>query len=394
MSNCLDQQVVLKGMRRIRARHPWIYEGEIEGVRGDPTAGGIVDVVDRRGKFLARGYYNPASTISVRVLTFDNEPVDDEWWCVRLADAVKRRGDRAGAADGACRLVHSEGDLLPGLVVDRYGDYLVVQILTLGVERKRDLIVSCLCDLLSPRGVYERSDVRVREYEGLKQSSGLLFGDVPEAVEIDEDGARMTVDIVGGQKTGSYLDQRVNHGIVAEYARGARVLDAFCYTGGFAIRCALAGAQEVVAVDSSEPAGEHVRQVAKLNGVNDQIRVETANVFDWLRNAQTEGERFDLIVLDPPPFSRGKRAVDAALRGYKDINMRAMRLLSPSGKLATFSCSFHVGAEMLRDVLIDAAGDAGRSARIIETMTQSPDHPVLLAAVETRYLSGYVIEVE
>lgn len=381
----------------VRQRHPWIFSGAI-ATSPAVEPGTIVDVRDAQGAFLARGYFNPASQIRVRLLTWNEaEPVDRVFWRRRLAASVARRaGLAAGAATTACRLVNAEADLLPGLIVDRYNDWLVVQALTVGIDTRLDELAALLDELLAPRGIFERSDEAVRELEGLPLRVGPLAGEPPPAdgIEIRENGLRFFVDVVAGHKTGFYLDQRENRARVGERAAARRVLDCFSYTGGFSVNAAAAGAASVVSVDSSEPALQLARHNLALNGLADRPNdtLLAGNVFEVLRNLRAEGRRFDLIVLDPPKFAHSAGQVEVACRGYKDINLLAFQLLEVGGYLATFSCSGLVSTDLFQKVVFGAALDAGAEAQILSHLGQAPDHPVLLSFPESAYLKGLLCQ--
>jgi 23S rRNA (cytosine1962-C5)-methyltransferase len=376
----------------VRNRHPWIFSGAIARVEGRPADGDIVDVLDQRGGFLARGYYNQRSQIRVRLLTWQAaQEIGPDFLRELMARAISAR--RALAAETtACRLVHAESDLLPGLIVDRYADYLVAQSLTLGIERWKREIVESLAALVPCAGIYERSDVDVREKEGLSPMVGLLHGqEPPDVVEIQENGRRFNVDIKRGQKTGFYLDQRVNRARVAAYCAGREVLNAFSYTGAFAVYAAMAGARRVINLDSSAEALEQSKANLALNDLA-QCPVEhrVGDVFAVLREYRERGTRFDLIILDPPKFAYSRVQVESACRGYKDINWLAMQLLRPEGILCTFSCSGLVSPDLFQKVIFGASVDADRDVQILEKLSQTPDHPLLLSFPEGEYLKGLI----
>ncbi len=384
--------------KSVRNRHPWLFSGAI--AHSDRTAqdGDVVDVHANDGQWLARGYLNRRSQIHVRLLTWNaDEVIDESFWRGRLAQAIAGRA--ALAADpqtNAYRLVHAESDALPGLVVDRYGDWLVVQCLTLGMERAKPLLVRLLAELCRPAGVVERSDVDVRQKEGLQPAVGMLQGQAPtEPVEIVEHGHRFLVDLLGGQKTGFYLDQRENRRRVASYCQGARVLNAFSYSGGFAVYALAAGAQQVINLDSSMEALELAERNLALNGFDPDAQAEgvVGDVFQVLRDWRAAGERFDVIILDPPKFAHSQQQIDRAARAYKDINLLAMQLLRPGGVLATFSCSGLVSADLFQKIVFGASVDAGRDVQVIERLSQGADHPVLLSFPEGEYLKGLVCRV-
>ncbi|MCS7287370.1 MAG: class I SAM-dependent rRNA methyltransferase, partial [Anaerolineae bacterium] len=344
--------VLRKGREKsLLRRHPWVFSGAIKRVEGSFQDGDVVDVVDAGGKFLARGYLNTRSQIVVRVLTWEEEEVNAGFWRKRLERAFEaRKGLFLQGYNEALRLVNAESDGLPGLVVDRYGHYLVVQFLTLGIERWKETIADLLWELLEPEGIYERSDVEVREKEGLELKAGLLRGkEPPDRLEIRENGLRFWVDLKRGHKTGFYLDQRENRLRFREFAEGKEVLNAFSYTGGFGIYALAGGARRVVHVDSSKEVLEMAKANVELNGfpVRDEDFVE-GDVFRVLRDWWGEGKAFDLVVLDPPKFAHSKEQIDDAIRGYKDINLMAMRLLRPGGVIFTFSCSGLVSPELFQ----------------------------------------------
>jgi len=378
--------------QRLLAGHPWVYQTEVEEIRGDIVPGAIVDVVDHRGKFLGRGYLNPASQILVRLLTTKEEPIDRTFFRRRLEDAWEYR--RRFLPDvQAYRLVFGEADFLPGLIVDRFGDYLVLQTLALGIDRWKDEIVDLLREMLHPVGIYERNDAPVRELEGLPLRKGFLGPPFPTPIQIEENGLKILVDVEKGQKTGYFLDQRENRAAIRPYARGKRVLDCFCHTGGFSLNAAAAGARSVVAVDSSAEALAGVRENARLNHLEEKITTVEANAFDFLRTAQSQGEKYDLIILDPPAFAKNRNALEGAIRGYKEINLRAMKILPPGGILVTCSCSHHLSRELFWAVLKEASRDTRRRLRLLEERTQGRDHPVLFGYDESYYLKCFIVEV-
>lgn len=379
--------------RRVLLGHPWIYRGEILRVDGKLAPGDIVDVVDIHGRFIGRGYANPASQIFVRLLTRrQDEEIDRAFFRRRLETAAAYR--RLFVRDTtAYRLVNAEADFLPGLIVDRYGDHLVLQTLTLGIDRHKELVADILEELFAPAGIYERNDATVRELEGLPLRIGLLRGRYEGPVTVEENGIRLEIDLAEGQKTGFFLDQRENRAAVRSLVGGARVLDCFCYAGGFAVNAACFGAREVVAVDISGAALALARRNAELNGVADRLVLREGNGFDVLREMVGAGERFDVVILDPPSFTKSKEAVPGALRGYKEINLRGMKLLPPGGYLVSCSCSYHVTEGLFLDVIAQAARDAGRVLRLVELRRQAKDHPMLLASPETYYLKCAILQV-
>jgi 23S rRNA (cytosine1962-C5)-methyltransferase len=386
----------LKGGREkpILRRHPWIFSGAVAR-KPEASPGDIVDVHARDGRFLARGYWNPHSNIRVRLLTWDaDERIDADFWRGRLEAAFRGRQNRIKS--DAYRIAHAENDGLPGLIVDRYADWLVVQALTLGIDVRKGEIAGILGDLFAPAGIFERSDVDVRSEEGLRACTGPLAGPEPtDRVTITENGLRFHVDVRGGQKTGFYLDQRENRQLLAEVLRTAPkscdVLNVFGYTGGFAVYAKSAGARRAVTVDSSASALALARANFDLNGLpHDDDEFVEADAFQTLRDLHAAGERFDVIVVDPPKFatSSSKRVVQAATRGYKDANLWAFRLLKPGGLLMTFSCSGPVSADLFQKVIFGAMVDSGRDAQILRWLGPGPDHPVALTFPEGRYLKG------
>ena len=372
---------------RLRAGHPWIYRSQIADLKGFSRAGEAVEVLDAAGHYLGQGFYNPRPSLCCRLLTRRNEAVDAEFFQRRLEAAWDYRRT-ARLISEAYRLCWSEADGLPGLVVDRYGPVSVVQCLTLGMWEASEWIEAALGRLF-PGGVIHRQDeataARLEGFVPRQDPAG------PELV-VAEDGCRFGVTPGGGHKTGLYLDQAENRALVARYAAGRRMLDAFCFSGGFACHALQAGASEAVLLDSSPDALALARRNLELNGVGERAELREGNAFDLLRELEAAGERFGVVVLDPPPFTRRKDSIGAAARGYKEINIRALRLLEPGGVLATFSCSHHITPGTFEDICRDAAGDAGVQARVLHTLSQRRDHPVLLTIPESRYLTGLLLE--
>ncbi len=375
---------------RVRGGHPWIYASEIEKVEGDFENGDIVDVADFRGKFIGRGFYNPLSQISLRILTRRDEPCDREFFARRIRDAWEYR--KLLCDPDSCRLIYSESDFLPGLVVDKFADVLVLQSLSLGIERIKDMLCDLLMEIVQPAGIWERSDVPVRRLEGLKQTTGLLRGEVPDVVEMKENGITFLVDVKHGQKTGFFLDQKQNRATLAPLCKDAKVLDCFCHNGSFSLHAAKYGAKSVLGVDISEEALEVARENARINGFAN-VTFEAHNCFDLLRELTDAGEQYDLVILDPPAFTKNKAAVASAIRGYKEINLRGLKLTRPGGFLVTCSCSQHVLPEMFQDVICQAARDAKKRVRLVEYRTQGYDHPILPQSVETKYLKTMILQV-
>ena len=380
--------------RSLVQRHPWIFSGAVETVEGDPEAGSTVDVVAADGRLLARAAYSPASQIRARAWTFDKDcNVDPAFFAARVRGACAARATMLDKQHTGCRLVHGESDGLPGVVADRYGATVVVQLLSAGAEFWRDAIVDALREAVGARCVYERSDADVRTLEGLAPRSGVLAGEVPSAVTIVEAGIAYRVDIERGQKTGFYLDQRDNRSLVRAHAHGRRVLNAFCYTGAFTLAALAGGAESVLSIDSSREALALARENLGRNPSLATARAtwSEADVFEELRALRNRGASFDLIVLDPPKFAPTAAHAARAARAYKDINLLALKLLVPGGLLATFSCSGGIGMDLFRKIVAGAALDAGADATIIGRLGAGADHPVALAFPEGEYLKGLLI---
>ena len=376
----------------VLAGYLWIYAGHIAEVTGEPAPGDLVDVRTHSGRVIGRGFFNLHSKIRVRLLTFRDEPIDEKFWISRIAAAqALRRHVVSGTT--AYRLIHGESDLLPGLIVDRYADVLVMQTLSSGMARRKDLLADLLMRETGASAVYLRNDVHSLALEGLPTEQRFLRGENPTSIEITEGTARFTVDIEHGQKTGWFCDQRENRLAVASLAEGAAVLEAFCHTGAFGIHAALHGAASVIGLDVSRDAVKMAREHAAMNQVEGRCEYREADAFEELRRIERAGDRFDLVILDPPSFARTKQAVPQALAGYKQINLRALRLVRPQGFLATCSCSHHVGEEEFWRMIQDAAHDAKRQLRLIERRSQARDHPVLAAMPETRYLKCVIAQV-
>lgn len=372
--------------------HLWIYAGYVEEVSGELISGDVVDVMAPNGRFYARGLYNPVSKIRVRILTFDDEPITEQFWRGRLAQAVRLR-QRVVADTNAYRLIYGEADRLPGLVVDRYDDVLVLQTLSSGMDRRKDLLADLLCQESGATRVYLRNDAKSRTLEGLPVERGFLRGGGATTVEIQEGPARFLVDIERGQKTGWFCDQRENRLVTARFAAGAEVLEVFAHTGAFGIHAALAGAKSVEGLDVSEEALALARNHTVLNKVGDRCVYRSADAFEEMRKLERTGRRYDLVLLDPPAFARSKQAVPRALAGYKDVNLLGMRLTKPEGFLVTSSCSHHVTEQELWTGIRLAARDAKRHVRLLEQRGQAMDHPILATMPETRYLKCFILQV-
>ena len=377
---------------RIRQGHPWVYDNQVLRFEGRPHPGGIVQVFDVKKGPLGQGFFNPKSKISIRMLTKDlDEPIDAAFFHRKIAAAWSYR-QRMGQPE-SCRVVFGEADGLPALVVDKFNDILVLQTLALGMDRFKTEIVQALQEVLKPRGIYERNDVPVREKEGLEQVKGFIGDEFDTRLTIEENGLRFAVDVAEGQKTGHFLDQRLNHAAMEHISKGSRVLDCFTHTGGFALHAAKYGASEVLGLDISEEAVALAKSNAKLNGMEATAQFKPANVFDFLAGPVKDSGRWDVIVLDPPAFAKSRSALDGAVRGYKEINLRAMKALPPGGFLVTCSCSQHMLPELFRKTIADAARDAHRELREVFSGSQPPDHPIHWAIPETHYLKCLVLQV-
>jgi len=378
-------KITARGAERWKQGHPWVYRSDVaEEPEKKP---GIVPVTDRRGKFLGRALYSPSSEIRLRLLTRADEPIDARWWANRIGDAVRRRN---GINATAWRAVHGEGDGLPSLIVDKYDSWIVAQLLSAGLETARADVLAGIREALTPEGVLLRNDAAVRRHEGLPLEVTLAEGQVPQTIEIAEDGVRYLAAPWSGQKTGAFLDQRENRLLVGRHTRpGGRALDLFTYHGSFALHLAR-NAKAVLAVDQSTEALARGAENARLNGIGN-IEWREANAFDLLRELERRGERFDTIVLDPPAFAKTKANLARAVAGYKEINLRAMKILAPGGVLFTSSCSYHVSRDLFNAMLADAARDSGRRIQFLGATGAAGDHPELLNVPETGYLKGVLL---
>jgi len=374
-----------KAADRAASGHPWIFSSDLTD-RGESQPGDAVRVLDPRNKFLGVAHYSSTSQIALRLLSGKSAPIDRAFFLRRLSQAIAHR-QRVVQGSTAYRVVSSEGDLLPGLIVDRYASWLVLQTLNQGMDRARDLIVNCLEELLHPEGILARNDASVRRLEGLPLETVVVTGEIPERVPIEMNGLKFEADLLRGQKTGIYLDQRENYVAAAHYARG-RVLDCFTSTGGFALHMA-SRAESVEALDSSAPALATAEAAARANEI-ENIQFRQADVFDFLAGINRQ---YSTIVLDPPGFAKSRKQVDDAARGYKEINLRALRLLEPGGILVTCSCSHHISEATLFEIVAEAALDAGKTLRVLERRSQASDHPILLTVPETLYLKCLILEV-
>ena len=384
--------VLLPGKeKRVYGGHPWIFRSDIEKVTGDFAPGDVVTVTAKNGRFLAKAIYNPASQIALRILSHKDEKIDADFIRGRVRRAVAYR--RAFADLHSCRLIFAESDGLPAVIADSFGPVISLQCLALGMEQFKEAICDALEEEVHPQGIYERGDVPVRELEGLPQWCGVLRGEVSDRVEMQENGVRFYVDAKNGQKTGFFLDQKENRAAIAPFVRGQKVLDCFTHTGSFALHAARYGASHVTGVDISEYACECARENAALNGF-EQVDFVAANAFDFLREKAAGEEKWDVVILDPPAFTKSRSAVAAAERGYKEINLRGLKLLRDGGYLVTCSCSQHMLPGQFREVIYAAARDAHVRLIQVEWRTQGRDHPILVAAPETQYLKCGIFRVE
>lgn len=388
----MAKAILVKGKEdRVIYGHPWIFKSDIDKIQGNFEPGDVVDVYSSKNRFLGRGYCNPKSQITIRMLTSFHEEINRDFLYKRISSAWEYR--KKVADPDSCRVVYAESDFLPALIVDKFGDVLVVQTLALGIDRYKRDIVDILNEIIHPSGIYERNDVPVRELEGLDQRKGFLSPEFDTAVEMVENGVKFKVDVENGQKTGFFLDQKENRAALRPFVKGCKVLDCFSHTGSFALHAGYYGAREVIGIDISEHAVEYAANNARLNGLQDICRFEAANTFDRLREYYDRNEKFDVIVLDPPAFTKTKNAVEGAVRGYKEINLRAMKIINSGGFLVTCSCSHHVDPELFMDIVYNAAIDSRRQVRLIEYRSQGKDHPVLLASEETEYLKCAILQV-
>jgi 23S rRNA (cytosine1962-C5)-methyltransferase len=376
-----------KGVDRLRSGHPWVYRSDVRSAQAE--AGTIVRVMDEGGRFHGRAFYSDKSQIAVRLLTRENVPVDRAFFAERLRRAAAYRETIVENTD-AYRLVHGEADLLPSIVIDRYSDYLVLQTLSQASERQKSLIVEILVEQFSPKGILERNDPKVRLLEGLPQSVSVLHGEVPAEILAKENGITFVYDLAKGQKTGSFLDQRENHWAARRYASG-EVLDCFSYQGGFALTIA-DECEHVEAVDMGAAAVQVARRNQELNSIAN-VTFREGNTFDLLKEYDEVGRRFQMVILDPPAFAKNRDSLEAAERGYKEINLRALKILAPGGYLVTCSCSYHLSEALFLQLIAEAATDARKTVVVVERRTQAQDHPILLTMPETHYLKALILKV-
>ena len=380
--------VVRKARRRL---HPWVFSNEVRRVEGDPGPGDIVHVIEK-GRFVGNAMYSPHSLIRARLFTQEDRDLDAAMLVERIRTAWHlRQGWLEGEQD--FRLVFGESDGLPGLTIDKYGRHFAVQVYAAGIERRLDLITTALREVFPVESVFAKNDIGLRAHEGLERYERLLFGNLPESVTLTENGVVFQTDIRSGQKTGFYFDQRLNRALVRGLSAGMTILDVFCYSGGFTVNAAVGEAEQVLAIDSSASACESVRVNSRLNRVDSKIEVLCSDAFEALRKLNQESRRFDLVIIDPPPFARGQRDRLRAMRGYRDLNLQAMKLLNPGGFLLTCTCSHHVSWPDLTGFLTEASQACGRSFRVRDRLGQGPDHPLLLHMPESEYLRSYLLQL-
>lgn len=377
-------------------RHPWIFSGALDKIKGSPANGEIVAVWSASQEFLAYGYFNDQSRVALRLMEWDqNVTIDEAWYTQRLEKAIASRADILNENTNTCRLVFSEADLLPGLIVDKYADFLSLQILSAGMETVKETIINILRSLLSPKGIFDKSDAGARKHENLEPADGLLWGEQPpEFLEVKENGVIYHINIADGQKSGFYCDQRDNREILAAYTKGKTVLDCFCYSGGFTLNSLKAGASHVTSVDSSALAIETLKHNLELNGFSEAMQSSVqSDVNKQLRVFKDENKKFEVVVLDPPKYAPSRSALDRAARAYKDLNRLGMMILEPGGILATYSCSGAVDMETFKQIIAWAALDAGREVQILKQFHQPEDHPIRMSFPEGEYLKGLLLRV-
>lgn len=395
--------VIKKGREKpIQQQHPWVFSGAIERVKGNPAPGEIVTLATVDGTFLARGYWNAASQIQVRILTWHDEPIDEAWWRAKIERAIAARAHHPTPT--AQRLINAESDYLPGLIVDRYGDWLVLQALTRGIEQHKDMLTAHVADLIKPAGIYERSDADVRAREDLPNAAGVMWGtEPPHKIEIDEYGLRMLVDVYKGHKTGYYLDQMANRAelrtllapLALEQPNDFRFVNLFSYTGSFGLHALAGGAGYVCNVDSYREALQFAEDIIELNDPSWKARSDLVqgDAFAVLRDFAHSGDQYDVVVLDPPKFAHNAGQVEKAARGYKDLNLHAFKIIKPGGYLMTFSCSGAVSADLFQKIVFGALADSGRQGQIVKHLGAAPDHPIALTFPEAAYLKGLLVRV-
>ncbi|MFN0291384.1 class I SAM-dependent rRNA methyltransferase [Pedobacter helvus] len=383
--------------KAVNQRHPWVFSGALDKIKGKPENGDVIRLLDANNDFLAYGYYNDQSRVAVRLLEWDeNIGVDQAWYEQKIKTAIAGRAHLLADNDTtAARLIFSEADFLPGLIVDQYADFLSVQILSSGIEKAKDIIIAVLVELLQPKGIFDRSDATARTHEGITAENGLLWGEAPaEFIEVKENGIKYHINIAEGQKSGFYCDQRDNRKLLASYTKGKSVLDCFSYSGGFSLNAFAQGAAEVTSVDSSALAIETLKQNIAINKFDENKHIAIqSDVNKQLRQFNDEGKKFDVVVLDPPKYAPSRSALDRAARAYKDLNRRGLLLLESGGLLATFSCSGAVDIDTFKQIIAWAALDAGKEVQVIYQFCQPEDHPVRLSFPEGEYLKGLLVRV-
>lgn len=380
-------------IKRILNGHPWIYKNEIDHIEGEYLPGNIIDIYDFKRNFIGRGYINLKSMITIRILTRKiDEKIDEEFFRKRISQAWNYR-KLIMYDTNSCRVIFGEADFLPALIVDKFGDYLVIQTLSLGIDRYKNVIVDVLKEIIKPRGIYERNDVNVRKLEGLAQIKGFLYGKFNTIQQFEENGIKFFVDIENGQKTGYFLDQKENRAAIKKYVKNKDVLDCFSHTGSFSVHALHYGAKSVEIVDISKEALEFARKNVELNGYLGRCHFICENAFNLLKKHDENNEKFDVVILDPPAFTKSKDTVKDAIKGYKEINLRAMKIIRPGGFLITCSCSQHIHPDAFLNIIKDAAKDTRKTIRLVEQRTQSKDHPILLASEETQYLKCLILQV-
>ncbi len=375
--------------KRVLQGHSWVYANEVAKIEGKDKNGTLATVLTHDGRFIGKGYINHLSKILVRIfIRNENETDDENLYFDRINTAAESR--QALGYDSCYRVVFAEADNLPALIIDKYADYLVCQFLSLGIDRQKEKVINCLVKIFNPKGIYERSDVQVRVKEGLAEKTGVIYGEVPDKIIVTENGLKMSVDVKNGQKTGYFLDQKENRLATRRYAKG-RVLDCFCNSGGFSVNAAQS-ADEVVSLDISKLALDNVLENARLNGITN-ITTKCGDVFEVLRTYKADGEKFDLVILDPPAFCKSASEVKDAYRGYKDINILGMKLVKSGGYLISSSCSHYMTFPLFEKMLVESAKESGKIVRTVEIKSQAPDHPSLLCAEETQYLKFFVLQI-
>ncbi|MBV7273306.1 class I SAM-dependent rRNA methyltransferase [Clostridiaceae bacterium UIB06] len=378
--------------RKAEAGHPWVYTDEIEGYDGTYENGDIVEVYNFKSDFIGKGYINDVSKITIRMMTRDiNEEIDEDFFRKRLNAAWEYR--KKVIDTSSCRFLFGEADFVPGLIIDKYEEYYVIQSLALGIDKYKDIIVKLLKDEFDAKGVYERSDVKVRELEGMDQVKGFLTDPFDTNVQIIENGVKYHVDIENGQKTGFFLDQKENRRAIHKICKDADVLDCFTHTGSFALNAGIAGAKSVLGLDISQLAIDEATRNAELNNISDRVKFECHNAFDVLHQWVKEGRKYDVVILDPPAFTKSRSTINGAVRGYKEINLRGIKMVKPGGFLVTCSCSHFMNPELFKNTIADAAKDARKTLRQVEFRTQASDHPILWNSDESYYLKFYIFQV-